>query len=49
MAHYDYSLISAELKRERRQKQMEKALEIWGYVCGGIILTVYIAVWLYYI
>lgn len=49
MAHYDYSLIAAELKRERRQKQMEKALEIWGYVCGGIILTTYIAVWLYYI
>ena len=47
--NYDYSLIAAQIKRERRQKQMDKALEIWGYVCGGIILTTYIAVWLYYI
>ena len=47
--NYDYSLIAAQIKRVRSQKQMEKALEIWGYVCGGIILTTYIAVWLYYI
>ncbi len=47
--NYDYSLIATEIKRERRQRQMEKALEIWGYFCAGIILTTYIAVWLYYI
>lgn len=47
--NYDYSLIAKELKAQRRQRRKEKALEIWGYVCGGIILTTYIAVWLYYI
>lgn len=47
--NYDYSLIAAELKRERRQKCKAKALEIWGYVCFGIIFITDIFVAYYYI
>lgn len=47
--NYDYSLIAAEIRRARRQKQKEKAFEIWSYVCFGIIFITDIFVAYYYI